>query len=75
MKQNDLKEVFISMGMNPDHAERKARNTIRNEAETKARKKAEEIAKRKVEIARKKAEAEAAGWSRAKIDAIGQDEE
>jgi hypothetical protein len=74
MKQNDLKEVFISMGMNPDHAERKARNAIRNEADLKARKKAEEIEIRKAEIARKKAEAEAAGWSPAKIDAIGQDE-
>lgn len=48
MKQNDLKEIYVNLGMDPNHAERKARNTIRNEAEAKARRKAEEIAKKKL---------------------------
>jgi hypothetical protein len=56
MNQNDLKEVFLSLGMNPDHAERKARNTIRNEAAIKARKREEEIANRKLETAMKREE-------------------
>ena len=41
MKEKELKEVYLSMGMDPSHAARKARIVVKREAEEKKKAEAE----------------------------------